>query len=293
MLRRREILQSLLRAIIILPAIAFLLSVTIVGCIDSDDPSLPPLMGPSPATPEEDVVFTIGNLSDLTGVSSNSMVYINMAMENLIEYYNENNLIPGVELKIVTYNGQADLIFTPIPATPITLKHRADRDEVVLFGLFMDEEWLRPPGYVFNLGIDPKYDAYTILKRISENDWDYRTKGLAKVGGSAWSEIYSNLLLAVMKEYCSAHRNSSSGRGHLTDFGFNWTAEVEVLKACDYVYPCIVMKSFVEHYREAGYTEAKFIVTETQAAFFGMIDDAELWDEIDGMLFLKFPRWWN
>jgi len=68
---------------------------------------------------------------------------------------------------------------------------------------------------------------------------------------------------------------------------------VEALKNCDYIYPGIVFINFVKQYRNAGNETAKFMGTETQTAFFDMVDDAGLWEEIDGMLFLKSSRWWN
>ncbi|NQT74268.1 MAG: hypothetical protein HQ553_16105, partial [Chloroflexi bacterium] len=90
-------------------AVMLLLLSLSIGCT-SGEPSPSPLVRPT-ATPEmpetpPDVVITIGNLSDLTGVSSNAMVYINMALDDLIKYYNENNLIPGVRLNVITYDGQ-------------------------------------------------------------------------------------------------------------------------------------------------------------------------------------------
>jgi len=295
-------------------AVMLLLLSLSIGCT-SGEPSPSPLVRPT-ATPEipetpPDVVITIGNLSDLTGVSSNAMVYINMALDDLIKYYNENNLISGVRLNVITYDGQmnpamdipgyewlrekgADLIFTPIPATPTTLKPRVDKDEVVLFGMAASKDGFLPPGYVFNVGVASQNEAYTILSWIAENDWDYETKGPAKVGGAAWSESYSDELHAAMEEYCSAHPDRFEWEGgYLTHYSMNWQAEVEALRDCDYVYPGIVMKTFVEQYRGAGYTEAKFIGSDTQAALMGMVDKAELWDEIDGMLFLRASRWWN
>jgi len=59
-------------------------------------------------TPDEDVVITIGSLSDITGPASNAMTVINMALDDVVEYFNDENLIPGVELKVVTYDGQLD-----------------------------------------------------------------------------------------------------------------------------------------------------------------------------------------
>ncbi|NQT73005.1 MAG: ABC transporter substrate-binding protein [Chloroflexi bacterium] len=61
---------------------------------------------PTSTATQELVTITIGNLSDLTGVSSNAMGVVNIALEDTVEYYNERNLIPGVELEVITYDGQ-------------------------------------------------------------------------------------------------------------------------------------------------------------------------------------------
>jgi len=52
------------------------------------------------------------------------------------------------------------------------------------------------------------------------------------------------------------------------------------------------MTSFAREYRNAGYT-AKFIGTHGHMGMFGLVDDANLWDELDGMLFIRASRWWN
>ncbi|NQT74424.1 MAG: ABC transporter substrate-binding protein, partial [Chloroflexi bacterium] len=180
------------------------------------------------------------------------------------------------------------------PATQTTLKPRVENDEVVLFAMAASREAYLPPGYVFNLGVEAQYEAYTLLKWIAENDWDYEAKGPAKVGGAAWSESYSDVLLVAMEKYCSTHPDQFVWEGgYLTAFSMNWQAEVEALKDCDYVYPGILFISFVEQYREAGYTEAKFLGSDTSAAFMGSVDSAERWDEIDGMFFLRASHWWN
>ncbi|MCP4612749.1 MAG: ABC transporter substrate-binding protein, partial [Planctomycetes bacterium] len=116
----------------------------LTACSKNDETSAPtisptPTPTPSAIKAQETVKITIGNLSDLTGVSANAMGIINMALEDTVEYYNEQNLIPGVELEVITYDGQfnpardisgyewlkengADLIFTAVPPTAVTLK---------------------------------------------------------------------------------------------------------------------------------------------------------------------------
>ena len=67
---------------------------------------------------------------------------------------------------------------------------------------------------------------------------------------------------------------------------------MEGLKDCDYVLLPVPMNTFVEQYRGAGY-EGKFIGTEAHLAFMSMVDAADQWDELDGMLFIKPNGWWN
>ncbi len=48
----------------------------------------------------------------------------------------------------------------------------------------------------------------------------------------------------------------------------------------------------MNEYRSAGYS-GKFIGTDVHTTYIGLIDDADLWDEINGMLFVLPNRWWN
>ncbi|MCP4611569.1 MAG: ABC transporter substrate-binding protein [Planctomycetes bacterium] len=259
----------------------------------------------------EDVVITIGNHSDLTGPTSNAMDSINKALDDLIEYFNDENFIPGVELKVVTYDGQmdpardipgyewlrekgADLIFAVLPPTVVTLSPVVEKDEVVLFAAAADKKQLDPPGYTFSLGTIPQYEASTMLKWISDNDWDYKTNGPAKIGGASWEDGYSDSFFDTVEEYAEVHPYQFEWTGgHLAPTGtFTWGPEVEALKNCDYVFSANPMITFVRELRNVGST-AKLIGTDIHAAFLGMISDADLWGEIDGMLFLRSSLWWN
>lgn len=288
-------------------------TILMTSCGGGGQPTPPPLMQPPGADdPDESakLTITIGNLSDLTGPSASAQTIINMALDDVVHYYNEENLIPGVELKVVTYDGQldpskdipgyewlrgkgADFIFSGVPGSSRTLKQRVDSDRVVMFPATATLEELTPPGYVFSFGTIPQHEAYTMLKWIAENDWDYERNGPAKIGGSAWDDGYSGVFFDAMEEYADVHPDQFAWEGgHLTNFSFTWGPEVEALKDCDYVFPCNVMASFVNEYRQADY-EAKFIGVDPHMAFLGLISDADLWDEIDGMLVIRASRWWN
>ena len=256
------------------------------------------------------VEITIGNLTDQTGPSSNILRITDTALEDLVQYYNDNNLIPGVELKVINYDGQldpakdipgyewlkgqgADLIFTAVPDTPLTLKAIVDKEKMPLFAASGYQEQLDPPGYVFVMGTIPEHQAYTILNWIAENDWDYESNGPAKIGGASWLDGYSQSFIAAMEKYSEAHPDQFEWvGGYLTNFAFMWGPEVEALKDCDYVFPCVMPIAFMREYRSADCT-AKFIGADVHTSFLNMITEAELWDEIDGMLFIGSSLWWN
>ena len=284
----------------------------LLACGGSDDEgetvSAPEL---TPGDTTNSLEITIGNFTDLTGPSSVAQEPINAALHDLVGYFDKNELIPGIELQVVTYDGQldpsrdipgykwlrekgADLIWTSVPSTPITLKPKVNEEHVMLFSASGDLATLEPPGYIFAAATLPRHEAFTLLKWIAENDWDYETQGPAKIGGVAWNEPNSIAFFDAAQSYAEAHPDQFEWvGGHLPTIGvFTFGPEVESLKDCDYVFPPTVMPTFVNEYRNAGYT-AKLIGTGVHGAFLGVVDDAGLWDEIDGMLFIMPSRWWN
>ncbi len=281
----------------------------LIACVNNGDPSNEPPTQLS-TKPPDDVVFTIGNLTDQTGVAASAIAIIDTTLDDMVDYYNEENLIPGVKLQIMSYDTQydpalaktgyerlkakgADIIWTPVTTTIPILKPVADQDKFPIFAASANGDALMPPGYIFSVGTIPQYDAYTLLKWIAENDWDYKVNGPARIGGAGWKDDYSPLFFDGMKEYAKAHPDQFEWKGgYLTDFGFIWTSEIEALKDCDYIYPPVPMHVFVEDYRATGY-KAKFIGTDPHAGFLDMIDKGNYWDEIDGMLFIRASRWWT
>ena len=295
--------------------LVFILLLLMAACASDDKESpVDKIESTEKATQEpeltDEVVITIGNLSDLTGAGANAMEIINMALDDVVTYYNQTILPPGVTIKVETYDGQydssknipgyewlkekgADLIFTPMPAAPRILKSRVDRDEVVLFAIAADKEGILPPGYVFNLGTVPENNGYTFLKWIAENDWDYQTDGPAKIGGACWIGSALEKAQEAMRDYAEAHPDQFEWVGSFAaNHTFIWGPEVAALKDCDYVATPTVWPSFVKEYRNAGYT-AKFIGDDSHMAFLRLIDDANLWDEIDKTLVVRVTRWWN
>jgi len=279
-------------------------------------PAVPTEPAPETPTPEpEDVNLTIGVLADLTGPAANALADVGAAMEDLVEYFNTGDFAPGVELELLFYDTAydpskdvpgyewlkergADLFFTGLPPTPITLYPSVADDEIVLFAATHNEEVVDPPGWVFCIDSPLPASSITLLNWIAENDWDYETNGPAKIGAADWVGAYGEYLQAGIEQYCTVHPEQFEWVGaYNTLFVPTWGPEVTALveAECDYIMPPSVgygLAGFVKEYRDAGGT-AKLIGTVGQASALGMLLDLNGWEAIDGMLFIHPNRWWN
>ncbi|MFC2027720.1 ABC transporter substrate-binding protein [Chloroflexota bacterium] len=277
------------------------------------EPTAPVTEPTAPVTePVKDVKITIGNLTDITGPAANSMANVDQGTKDAVRYYNENNLIPGVELEVLDYDTQtdperfitgyhwlrekgADLILSFLPPGVPVLMSEANRDQFPMYSGVANVEPEELDGsYVFCLGIAPAEEAYTFVKWIAENHPDFPADRPAKIGGAAWDDTYSNMWFNAAREYCEAHPDQYEWEGgHLAPLGnFTWDAEVEALKDCDYVYIPIIPTTFIKSFRQAG-GEGTFISTPASAGFFSMIDQTGLWDEFDGALYILSSKWYN
>lgn len=263
----------------------------------------------SPSEPVEDVTITIGNISDLTGVAAQAMQIVDAALEDIVSYFNEENLIPGAKLKIETYDSQYDpsrdipgyewlkergaqVLISGISSAPVTLKDRLAEDEIVFLSMTQNEEMIDPPGWVFCMSSPPS--TMTLMKWIAEHDWDYEANGPAKIGAAGWAGPYEEPLHEAMEDYAKAHPDQFEWEGsQMTNMGVTWGPEVEALKKCDYVFvPAtgFVIGGFIREFRNAGGT-ATFLGTDAQPAYLGMTLNQVGWEGIDGMLHILPNRW--
>ncbi len=306
--------------LLLLPVVFFMTS-----CSDTEETDVPPVTVPenSQSAPENSapptetgsasspIVITIGNLTDVSGVASIPMSYVDFSAEDMIEHYNNGNIIPGVELQLLNFDTRynpgrfmsgyewlrdqgADLIWNPLPPGVVELKDQANKDKFCIFSATANVEPDElDSSYVFCLAITPAYEAYTLLDWIAKNDPDFPQDRPAKIGGAAWKEAYSNIWFEAAKEYCTAHPDKYEWvQEYLTEVKFSWENEIHGLKNCDYIYVPTPPQVFVKQYREAGY-KAKFLGTEIHVAFNGMIDRSNAWEHVDGMLLMLSAGWYN
>lgn len=294
----------------IITLVVLLLVLPLLAACDDGDGTPQPNHASSPAA--EDITLTIGNLTDYTGVAAAAFEVINLAMKDMVEYYNENNLIPGVKVKVIDFDGSydpsrdipgwnwlrergADVIFAGVPHSVITLQSFADTEKVMLFSTSAGMDMFTSPGYLFSLGTIPQWEAYTLLQWVAENHWDYEANGPAKIGGAMWESPYDIGFFEGMEEYAEEHPDQFKFvGGYAVPFGtFTWWPEIEALKDADYIFPCTAcLTGFAKDYRNAD-GQATLIGNGAHVAFMGLVDDARAWDEIDGMLYILATKWWT
>lgn len=290
---------------------ALLMVVLVVNCggeKESTEMASPP---PQDTAAPEPITITIGNITDLTGIASDGFITMNLSLKDTARYYTDHELIPGVKFIVVEYDTMydparyaagyeslrdqgAEVFFTSIAEAGVALKPNLDEDRTVLFTVVPLRQSIEPPGRVFGVGCsDIASYAYTLLKWIAENDPDFPSDRPARIGGALWNEPYAQELLQAARAYAEAHPKQFDWvYGNLPDIKFTWDEEIEALKDCDYIIPPVLMGRFAADYAAAGYS-ARYLGTDAHLAFLGEIAEADLWDHLDGMLFMQSGIWWT
>ena len=307
-------MKVLIKVMVLSLATMLILSSLLIGCSSDGDETDEPTASPSPGTtqePKEDVTLTIGMSTDKSGGGAAVLAIVDDGVEDAVEYYNENNLIPGMKVKVISYDNEydaakevpaynylktkgADIIVGNMPNSVAVLKPFLNEDEQIFFGQSYTEEGYYPPGYMFNLNAKTDLVVQTMLEWIATNDPDFPQDRPARFGGVNWDEPLSRSIFEACKRYCEANPDRFKWEGHyLTGRVFTWDIQSEGLKDCDYLMPPMAgLTTFAKNYRDNGYT-ARFFGTDGHAAFMGLIEDANLWDELNGMYFALPVGYWT
>ena len=258
-----------------------------------------------------EVTITIGEITDFTGPAAPAVTTIHYALEDVIRYYNEKGLIPGVEIKLASWDTHYDasrevpgydwvrshgakLVVTVYGNSGEILKPFAERDKVVVTNMSATTAQIEPPGWVFCFNCPASWGFKVTLKWVSESHWDY-TEGIPKLGLAGWSDAYTRDVEKAVKEYCQAHPDKFEWVGaFLSPMGeMSMTGATEKLKDCDYV-SCFgtPLAYFLKAYRDKGYT-ATVVDSCSAPAYLGFLVDMIGWQGLDGTLSTNPAPLWN
>ena len=258
------------------------------------------------------VTIKIGEIIDFTGPGAPAVISLHRAMVDLVKYYNNEGLIPGAKLKLISYDCQdnpardilgydwckeqgAEVIFAVHPTTPITVRPFAERDKVPIATVSYTDAAAEPPGWVFIFSASTNACARTLLKWLSEYRWDY-TRGIPKVGFFGWSEPMALGTSAAIEQYCQAKPDKFDYVGtFLAPFGsLTSQAEIQALKDCDYIYvQSIPAGAFIRDYHAKGYDRATFIGDASNVGYYDFFVNVCGWEALNGMITTNIAPWWN
>jgi hypothetical protein len=260
---------------------------------------------------EEGVVVTIGEVTDLSGPASTSLSALHYGVTDTVRHYTEEGLIPGVKIKLVTYDSRADpsrtipgyewvrargakVVITVLPSDGEILRPFAEEKKTPLVTLGTSIPLIQPPGWAFAPNCPGSYEIKTVLKWISENHWDY-SRGIPKIGFALWSEPGGIEIMKGLEEYTREHPDKFDyvGSYSVAQGVFIFSGEIQRLKDCDYI--CLHATPtpyFIKQFKDRGYTTT-FIGSSAQVSFLGFITDYCGWDAVDGMLSTSVCQWWN
>lgn len=269
---------------------------------------------PAATTPAKEVKVTIGVLSDLTGPASAAMTIVDMALADIVRYFNENNRTPGAKLEVLTYDEQynpandipgyqwlkergADVILSGLPPVPVSLKPIVDKDRMVLFSLITMPDLENPPGWVFAMNVYGEPYKAALLKWVAENDPNFPKGRPARIGTIGHNEPYAIAIQNGMKQYAQAHPDQYQWvDGFLIDWStVTFGTYVEALKDCDYVFPPTTgffIGAFMKEYRAAG-GKATFFGDDATLAYLGSTVEVAGWNVLDGTIICLLNGWWN
>lgn len=304
-------LLALLILLLIVPFIA--------ACGDNDEEKTPTKTTPAGTTPAKTspppkAKITLGLLTDKTGAAAPALVPVDQALKDVIRYFGEQNLIPGVTFDLVEYDTAYDpskvkpgyefvkergakVIMGGVPLVATITKPMVDQDKIIYFALTASPDMYTPPGYTFSVNIPSEAFIYTLLSWLPGNDPNFPKDRPAKIGLIGMEDPYVQNLLDGVKKWCQSHATQWQ---YVEGFIVPWTqmtfpTEVDKLKGCDYVVPPSTgfwLSNFINELRQAG-SKATLLGTDAQMAYLGQMLDFAGWNKIDGMILALPYTWWG
>lgn len=247
------------------------------------------------------VTIKVGYLTDLTGVASPAMTVNQWAILDSWEYLEKTDPIPGVKLKLISYDTGFDasrfipgydwlkskgvvVIYSYMPQVTDTIAQFLARDKMLVFTNTLDASVASNP-WVFQSGMTVADQYNLALQWLSDHWTDYPTK--PKIGIVSWDTSYELPAITAMKDYMQSHADKFDLVGSYSQPAgtVTWSGVVRALKGCDYVCPIFAgstgYSSFISQFRAAGGT-ATFFAGEGMPCWTNLIIPTSGWNAMDG-----------
>ena len=279
----------LFKAVIML-VLGLVVVVPVVGCAEGGDTG---------------TQLVIGYQGDLTGPGGSAMMPIHSAMQDYLKTVEAEDPIPGLKLKIVSYDTRSDysrvplgytwlkgqgaeLILFPSPADIDIVSRKLEDDQIPGFGTTALEPQ-RDNQWAFFIFETMEVQNAACMQWIMDN-WDYTEEGRnPKVGSMGWIGLSTTI---GMQDGIDAFLEDNPGKFEWVGEEFAplgttaWAIETKALMDCDYIFIGTVgtgSASFIKEVRLRGYDKAIIGPTAPIPGYWGLIESvvaapAELYD---------------
>ena len=261
---------------------------------------------------EEVPEITIGVLTDFTGTASFAVKPTINAMMDYFRMIEEENPIPGVKVKFVTYDTRLDyartvpgyiwlkgqgaiMMHTINPADNEILVDRYEEDEIPVIGSQVQPKLLGDP-WMFCFSSSNANEAEVLMKWIMDT-WEYYPTP-PKIGHLGWTlmstEYHQDGIDAAMEANPGKFDWVGVERAPLGTTV--WAVEIDRLKDCDFIIVSVVgpmAASFVKEARARGY-EGNFLSgINAFPGYWDLVRGAVPEDELYGCYHAGHWPWWS
>ncbi|MCX5999050.1 MAG: ABC transporter substrate-binding protein [Chloroflexi bacterium] len=230
----------------------------------------------------------IGLETDLTGPANSSIQPVYAGMQDYLKEAEAANTIPGVTVKIITYDQRSD--YSRIPAGYVWLKGQGVKaimfpsptdidmmatkfatDDIVALGTTTLTSWLNNP-WCFGMASTMQTSSARCMKWIMDN-WDYTGKGRnPKVGfigvvGSVPTQAHQE----GVETYIAAHPGKFDylGSAMVPSSTSTFAGEIAKFASCDWIFEYFYQTTITTFVREARARGYKGNIMATSAAMPG------------------------
>ncbi len=283
--------------ILVLLGILLSLAPVLIGCGGSDEEA-------------EDVVFTIGLLTDFSGGSASAVVPTMTAFEESILYYQEQDPIDGLTIEFQRFDHQfdysktvagyqdlqsrgMDLLYAIGPTERDMLQSYLTDDHMPCIGSSGRADALSFP-WIWNVVPTYSWQVECALQFIADT-WDY-SGGLPKVAHQGWTlamtDQYQAAIDSVLANPAWSGKFDWVGIEKATLTQVTWGVSYDKFKGCDFIICSNVANSvatFVGQMRALGYTGSFITGTDQFTGYWQLVQS----NAPAASLYGCYYTWWG
>lgn len=273
---------------------------------------LPLLIGCGGGGTDQKTEIVLGWIGDATGPAQSAIMPIFACLEDYLKKVDEENLLPGIRLKVITYDTRTDYGRVPVGysqmkdrGADLLLIPNQGEIEVIATKLAGDKlpaitvsasQPLLGHDWVFFMGAALEDQVEVIMKWIVEN-WDYSgTSRNPKVGHVGTDSLVGASHRAGIDQYLAANPGKVDWLGHKASpvSTTSWAAEITPFMTADYVVISMVgpgTATYIKEARTKGLQAELISGTSSVPGYWNLIQSAVPANQLNDLYHMHYVPW--